>query len=304
MVFFGRTVAVVDTTGLVTAVSPGECTITVTTVDGGFMAYCTISASTTPIQVNSVSITPASVTDLGIGDTSQLTPVISPVNATNQSVSWNSSNPVVATVNSAGLVTATGGGSATITVTTADGGKSGTCAVTVPVYSVSFNSNGGTGSMSTLNIAHKQTVTLSACTFTKSGYTFDGWALSSAGPKVYNNNAGFTHKTKTNVELWAVWIPVPFAVQNTICTGYQGSTFGVGDLNNDGINDVICYISSATGVKTYIQNPDGTFTETQTLDTNSQELYGADIADLQNDGYPDLFLQVPMAHPPVITRYT
>ena len=64
------------------------------------------------------------------GSTLQLTATVSPSNATNKTVSWSSSNTSVATVSN-GLVTAVSAGSATITVTTADGGYTATCAVTV-----------------------------------------------------------------------------------------------------------------------------------------------------------------------------
>ncbi len=55
---------------------------------------------------------------------------IAPANATNQNVTWSSDKPDVATVEN-GKVTAVAPGTATITVTTEDGGKTATCAVTV-----------------------------------------------------------------------------------------------------------------------------------------------------------------------------
>lgn len=103
------------------------------------------SGSSAPsVAVSSVSVTPATVT-LNAGATTQLTKAISPSNATNQTVSWTSSNMSVATVSSAGLVTAgTVSGTATITCTTADGNKTATSAITVvapiPVLTVSVTS--------------------------------------------------------------------------------------------------------------------------------------------------------------------
>ena len=49
---------------------------------------------------------------------------------------------------------------------------------------------------------------LTANSFTKTGYTFAGWATSSSGVKVYDNQASVTNLSSTNgatVELWAVW---------------------------------------------------------------------------------------------------
>ena len=66
---------------------------------------------------------------LAVGDTLRLTATVAPDSATNKAVTWASSNTTVATVSS-GLVTAKAEGSANITVTTQDGSKTATCAVT------------------------------------------------------------------------------------------------------------------------------------------------------------------------------
>ena len=65
------------------------------------------------------------------GETLTLTPTVAPGNATDKSVTWSSSNEAVATVSNDGVVTAVAAGTATITVTTTDGAKTATCAVTV-----------------------------------------------------------------------------------------------------------------------------------------------------------------------------
>jgi uncharacterized protein YjdB len=77
-------------------------------------------------------VTPATLS-LAAGATGQLTARVSPSNATNKNVNWQSSNEGIATVSAAGLVTAISAGTATITVTTADGGKQAPCNVTVTV---------------------------------------------------------------------------------------------------------------------------------------------------------------------------
>ncbi|MGO0059513.1 Ig-like domain-containing protein [Brevibacillus fluminis] len=65
------------------------------------------------------------------GDSAVLHTTIHPSYATNQSVMWSSSNPQVATVSSNGVVTPLSPGTATITVTTVDQGKTATSTVTV-----------------------------------------------------------------------------------------------------------------------------------------------------------------------------
>ncbi|HTJ53703.1 MAG TPA: Ig-like domain-containing protein [Cyclobacteriaceae bacterium] len=85
----------------------------------------------TPIPVTGVTVSPTSAT-LNVNATQQLTATVTPSNATNKAVTWSTSNASVATVNSSGLVTGVASGTATITVTTQDGNKTATSAITVP----------------------------------------------------------------------------------------------------------------------------------------------------------------------------
>lgn len=121
-------VATVSTYGVVTAKAAGTATITVRTNDGGKTATCTVTV--TAISVTGVSLNKSSLT-LYEGDSETLTATVSPTNATNKSVTWSTSNSSVASVTSSGRITALSAGSATITVTTSDGGKKATCSVTV-----------------------------------------------------------------------------------------------------------------------------------------------------------------------------
>ncbi len=82
------------------------------------------------VEVESVSVDPESLT-MDIGDASQLTATVSPSDATNQSITWSSSNTSIATVTSAGYVTATGAGDAVITATAVGTEISATCSITV-----------------------------------------------------------------------------------------------------------------------------------------------------------------------------
>ena len=82
------------------------------------------------IPVTSVSLNKTELT-LEKGKSETLTATVSPSNATDKAVSWQSSNTAVATVDQDGKVTAVNLGNATITVTTKDGSKTATCSVTV-----------------------------------------------------------------------------------------------------------------------------------------------------------------------------
>ena len=82
------------------------------------------------IIVSSISLNKSAIT-LTEGDSETLTATIKPDNATNKKYNWKSSDSAVASVSADGKVTAIKPGSATITVTTEDGGKTASCQVTV-----------------------------------------------------------------------------------------------------------------------------------------------------------------------------
>ncbi|MBN5322961.1 Ig domain-containing protein [Serratia marcescens] len=69
-------------------------------------------------------------TSLAVGADETLTATVAPTDATNKEVSWSTSDAAKATVEN-GKVTGVAAGTATITVTTEDGDKTASCAVTV-----------------------------------------------------------------------------------------------------------------------------------------------------------------------------
>jgi endo-1,4-beta-xylanase len=128
-------IATVNATGVVTGVAAGNATITVTTQDGAKTATCAVTVTNIVVPVTGVTVSPAT-TAINVSSTSQLTATIAPANATDKAVSWSSSNTAFATVSATGLVTGVAVGTATITVTTHDGSKTATSAVTVSVISI------------------------------------------------------------------------------------------------------------------------------------------------------------------------
>lgn len=73
--------------------------------------------------------------ELTVGETATLTATVAPADASKKTVTWSSSDSNVATIDN-GVVKAIAPGRATITVTTKDGGKTATCAVTVKTATV------------------------------------------------------------------------------------------------------------------------------------------------------------------------
>ena len=85
------------------------------------------------IPVTGVTLNQSSITLTSVGQTQQLQATVQPSNATNRSVSWESSHPEYATVTQGGLVQAVANGTAVIMVKTVDGNKTATCTVNVNI---------------------------------------------------------------------------------------------------------------------------------------------------------------------------
>ena len=70
---------------------------------------------------------------------------------------------------------------------------------------VTFNANQGSGSMNRQTVENSAKLTANA--FSRTGYTFDGWATSTSGSKAYDNQGDIsaTSGSKGNVTLYARW---------------------------------------------------------------------------------------------------
>ena len=117
-------------TGEIQALADGETAIRVKTDTGGFVATCTLSVGKGIIKVTGVSLNQDRL-ELLIGRSAQLIATVLPENAKTKTVNWSSDNRLVAEVDEDGNVSAYEEGTATITVTTLDGGYTATCKVIV-----------------------------------------------------------------------------------------------------------------------------------------------------------------------------
>ncbi len=75
-------------------------------------------------------------------------------------------------------------------------------------YTVSFDSNGGEGSMPDMKASYNQASNLAANAFTKTGFTFKGWATIPGGAVIYTDGAeieNLTSQAGGSVTLYAVW---------------------------------------------------------------------------------------------------
>ena len=134
--------ATVSEDGNVVAVSAGEATITVSSVSQpDIMSSCSVTVSAKAIPVTAITLDQEHL-DLVEGDDYTLHATVEPVNATDKTVKWKSSNPSIASVSDTGLVTANHEGTAVITASC--GNVSATCEVSVakpviPVEEVLLN---------------------------------------------------------------------------------------------------------------------------------------------------------------------
>ena len=123
-------VATVDANGVVTAKAAGSANITATANDGsGVTATCAV---TVIVPVSSITINNAPTEALFVNSKGTLTATVVPDNATDQTVTWSSSDPDYVSINETTgeyeVKGTKGYGSATITASA--GGKTATCTIT------------------------------------------------------------------------------------------------------------------------------------------------------------------------------
>ena len=149
-------------------------------------------------------------------------------------VTWSSNKEAVATIDQNGKVQAISAGKATITANA--GSKTATCTVEVtakpgsedpekpedpenpdtpidpsdpeiPIvteYTVSYDANGGTGSMKAVTVKENETITIAENTFTRSMFKFIGWNTKSDGTGTsYADKASI--KVTQSITLYAQW---------------------------------------------------------------------------------------------------
>lgn len=123
------TIASVNEKGIVVANKKGTCTITATTVDGGYAATCKVTV-TQPVEA--LALEKHSLT-LKIGETERLYAQIAPLLAGNKKVNWSSADEEVASVDSMGTVKALAAGETWIMAVSDDNPEAkDTCQIVVP----------------------------------------------------------------------------------------------------------------------------------------------------------------------------
>lgn len=137
-------IATVTATGAkatVTAKAKGSANVIVTTLDGDKTAQYALTVKE-HVSVSGITLN-KKTTSIVKGAVETLVATITPPDAENTEVKWESDKPTVAKVDQTGKVTAVDGGTANITATTVDGNKVATCVVTVtvPVTNVTLDTD-------------------------------------------------------------------------------------------------------------------------------------------------------------------
>ncbi|GHV92953.1 hypothetical protein AGMMS50268_34560 [Spirochaetia bacterium] len=201
---------VVPNNGL--AIGSYDATVTVSG-ENSITANFSVSFTVSSIVVTGVTLNKTSLS-LIVGATETLTAAVAPLNATNNAITWSSSNSGIASV-AGGVVTAVAPGTATITVTTVDGLHTASATVTVPApgtlaISIGFNygaititgSNGSNIISRGADTSKPTSLTLSATGYTgvqwyvdgvlKTGATGDSITLDAAAYDIRNHSVTFT----------------------------------------------------------------------------------------------------------------
>lgn len=108
----------------------GEQTLRIAAPTGGWRLHWWYGDDGEPVSATGVSISPQEGR-VFVGQEFQFTSDVSPFNASNKQVEWESSDPNIATVDENGLVTSIAEGTAQIVATTIDGGFTDSATLTV-----------------------------------------------------------------------------------------------------------------------------------------------------------------------------
>ena len=115
-------------------------------------------------------------------------------------------------------------------------------------YKISYHSNGGSGNMADEIVAYGINHTIRANSFTRNGYTFNGWSTSANSAVAYGNAAIIfaNEEYREEINLYAVWIKNTSIFGTLELQGNGGyingvSTFTMHYYENQAINDVSKY---------------------------------------------------------------
>lgn len=192
------------------------------------------------VVVRAIEVSPKTL-EMNAGDTEALSAVITPSNATNQDITWSSSNSEVATVSEAGIVSAISGGRATITAKS--GTKTGTCELVVkgPATAITIKPE-------TLELGYAESATLTV-TLEPDGYVLDNTVKwKSESPEIVSVEADASNsliakikagKTKGSVKITATTKDGKLSASSTVTVS------GVSDNGMKTAEEFLAFVETA-----------------------------------------------------------
>lgn len=112
---------------------------------------------------------------------------------------------------------------------------------------VVFDGNGATGgSMESQFISTDSSASLTENTFTKTGYTFAGWATSAGGEVVYADGANYAMGTAVQYTLYAVWEATEYSIRYYTNGGIAEGNPSVYTIEDD---DIVLNIPARAGYR-------------------------------------------------------
>jgi uncharacterized protein YjdB len=186
--------ATVNTSGVVTGVTAGNTTITVKTTDGS------LTGTSTVYVVGGITITPSTASLNVTKTTTMVVKSAAGVTIPNTNVTWTTSNAAIATVSTAGVVTAVAGGTVTITATTTDGAYSSAASISV-ISALTVNptnitiGTGNTFNLNTITTTTPSGIPASNLVWTSGNTTYTTVNASGVATGVAAGNTTITVKT-------------------------------------------------------------------------------------------------------------
>jgi uncharacterized repeat protein (TIGR02543 family) len=103
---------------------------------------------------------------------------------------------------------------------TAGAGDTWMYALWVPnKYTVTYDSNGGSGSIAADTVYYGSSYTTKSNSFERTGYTFNGWNTKSDGKGTSYSAGGSISNISANITLYAQWKPISYTITYTLDGG-------------------------------------------------------------------------------------
>lgn len=165
-----ESVCTVAANGMVSAHAEGDAKITATA--GEFSASVDVSVSLNPVPATGVSLDRTELF-LEMGESDTLVATVEPRNAINKDVLWDVTDANVVTITQDGVITAVGYGTTTVTVSTASGGFSAQCHVTVSKHATAIKLDPSNVTVAVNGASRAISVSFSPSDATDADYTFE-----------------------------------------------------------------------------------------------------------------------------------